>query len=161
MVDLLWWSVVIGIGGTAAMDLWAALLAAVFGLPKPNWGLVGRWFAHLAKGTFFHKDITAAQAIPNETELGWLAHYAIGILYAAALIVFAGREWLSNPTFLPAWIVGLVTVGAGWFILQPGMGAGWAASLRPNAMQIRGLNLVSHTVFAAGMFATALLFSRL
>ena len=72
MVDFLWWPVVIGIGGTAAMDLWALLLAAVFGMPRPNWGLVGRWFAHLAKGTFFHKDITAAQAIPNETALGWL-----------------------------------------------------------------------------------------
>ena len=159
MVDILWWSVVIGIGGTIAMDLWALLLAAVFGLPRPNWGLVGRWFAHLARGMFFHKDITAAEPIPNETALGWFSHYAIGILYAGVLIVFAGREWLSNPTFLPAWIVGLVTVGAGWFILQPGMGAGWAASLRPNPMQVCALNLVSHTVFAAGMFATALLFS--
>ena len=161
MVDFLWWSVVIGIGGTIAMDLWALLLAAVFGLPKPNWGLVGRWFAHLLKGALFHKDITAAEPIPNEATLGWTFHYAVGILYAGILIVFAGREWLSNPTFLPAWIVGLVTVGAGWFILQPGMGAGWAASLRPNPMQIRALNLVSHTVFAAGMFTTALLFSRL
>jgi hypothetical protein len=160
MVDFIWQSVVIGIGGTLAMDIWALLLAAVFGLPKPNWGLVGRWFAHLAKGTFFHKDITAAQAVPNELAWGWFSHYAIGILYAAALIVFAGRDWVSNPTFLPAWIIGLVTVGAGWFILQPGMGAGWAASLRPNAMQIRALNLISHTVFAAGMYTTALLFFR-
>ena len=69
MADFLWRSVAIGIGGTAAMDLWALLLAAVFGLPKPSWGLVGRWFAHLAKGTFFHTDITAAQAIPNELAL--------------------------------------------------------------------------------------------
>ena len=50
MVDFLWRSVAIGIGGTAAMDLWAVLLTAVFGMPKPNWSLVGRWFAHLAKG---------------------------------------------------------------------------------------------------------------
>ena len=77
------------------------------------------------------------------------------------LIVFAGPGWVSNPTFLPAWILGLVTVAAGWFILQPGMGAGWAASLRPNPMQIRALNLISHTVFAVGMLATALLISRL
>lgn len=159
MVDFLLWSVIIGIGGTIAMDLWALLLAAVFGMPKLNWGLVGRWFAHLAKGTFFHTDITAAQSVPNEAALGWFSHYAIGILYAGALIVFAGPEWVSSPTFLPAWIIGLVTVGAGWFILQPGMGAGWAASLRPNPMQIRALNLVAHTVFAAGMFGTALLIS--
>ncbi len=158
MVDFLWNSVVIGIGGTIAMDLWALLLAAVFGLPKPNWGLVGRWFAHLAKGTFFHKDITAAQAIPNESHLAGFSTMQSAFSMPAVLIVFAGREWVSNPTFLPAWIIGLVTVGAGWFILQPGMGAGWAASLRPNPMQIRALNLISHTVFAAGMFATALLF---
>jgi hypothetical protein len=36
------------------------------------------------------------------------------------------------------------------------MGAGWAASLRPNAMQIRALNLVSHTVFAVGLYGMAL-----
>ena len=65
-MDFLWRSLVIGIGGTAAMDLWALVLTAVFGMPLPNWGLVGRWFAHLSKGTFFHADITAAQAIPNE-----------------------------------------------------------------------------------------------
>jgi len=160
VLDFLWRSLVIGIGGTAAMDLWALLLTAVFGLPLPNWGLVGRWFAHLARGTFFHRDITEAQAIPNETALGWFAHYAIGIIYAGALIIFAGPAWVSNPTFLPAWILGLVTVGAGWFILQPGMGAGWAASLRPNPNRIRALNIISHTVFAAGLFGTALLISK-
>ena len=138
------------------MDVWALLLNAVFKLPLPNWGLVGRWFAHLATGAFFHRDIAAAQAIPNETAIGWIAHYAIGIIYAGALIVLAGPTWVANPTFLPAWILGLVTVGAGWFILQPGMGAGWAASLRPHPMRIRALNLIAHTVFAAGMFATAL-----
>ena len=110
MMDFLLNAVVIGIGGTAAMDLWALLLRAVFGLPLPNWGLVGRWFAHLAKGTFFHKDITAAEAVPNEAALGWFSHYAIGILYAGILIWFAGPGWLVNPTFLPAWILGLVTL---------------------------------------------------
>ncbi len=96
---------------------------------------------------------------PMKSALGWVAHYAIGIIYAGALIFFAGPAWVLNPTFLPAWIVGLVTVGAGWFILQPGMGAGWAASLRPNPMQIRALNIIAHTVFAAGLYGTARLTS--
>ena len=159
-MDFLWRSLVIGIGGTAAMDLWALVLAAVFGMPLPNWGLVGRWFAHLANGKFFHADIAAAQAIPNETALGWIAHYVIGIFYASLLILIAGPAWVTSPTFLPALILGFVTVGAGWFILQPGMGAGWAASLRPNPMQIRALNIIAHTVFAAGLYVTALLISR-
>ncbi len=159
MNDLIWRSVIIGAGGTAAFDLWALLLNAMFGMPLPNWGLVGRWFAHLGQGTFFHKDIAEARAIPNEAAIGWIFHYATGIVYGGVLVFFAGRAWVESPTFLPAWIVGLVTVGAGWFILQPGMGAGWAASLRPNPMQVRIHNIIAHSVFATGMYLTALLTS--
>ena len=103
MADFLWRSVAIGCGGTAAFDIWALLLAYVFRQPKPNWGLVGRWFAHLAKGIFFHSDIAEAQAVPNETAIGWIAHYVIGIIYAAALVAIAGEAWVANPTFLPAY----------------------------------------------------------
>ena len=48
-------------------------------------------------------------------------------------------------------------MGAGWFILQPGMGAGWAAAKRANKWQVRFLNVVGHTVFALGLFGAALL----
>jgi Protein of unknown function (DUF2938) len=160
MVEFIWQSLIIGIGGTAAMDIWALLLHAVFKMPLPNWGLVGRWFAHIGRGKVFHDDIAAAEAVANEQALGWFSHYAIGIIYAGALILIAGPSWVAAPTFLPAWIVGLVTVSAGWFLLQPGMGAGWAASRRPNAMQIRALNLIAHTIFAFGMYGTALLMAK-
>jgi hypothetical protein len=101
----------------------------------------------------------SARPQPNEHELalGWIGHYAVGILYGILLIVFTGQSWLAAPTFLPAWILGIATVGAGWFLLQPGLGLGWAASKLPNANRVRALNLVSHTIFAAGMFGTALL----
>jgi hypothetical protein len=49
----------------------------------------------------------------------------------------------------------MVTIGAGWFLLQPGMGAGWAASRRPNKWTIRFLNVLAHTAFAVGLFASA------
>lgn len=150
----------IGVGGTAAMDVWAFLLAFMFGMALPNWGLVGRWFAHLAQGRFFHDDISLAQPNPFETTIGWLAHYAIGIFYAAVLIGLAGPDWMLHPTFFPAFLIGMITIGAGWFILQPGMGHGWAASLHPNPMQIRALNILAHTVFAIGLFATALFMAQ-
>ena len=157
MFDIVLPAVLIGIGATALMDVWAIVLNRGFGIPAPNWGLVGRWFCHLTTGKVFHDDIGKAAPYSNERAVGWIAHYVIGIIYAAALIVWQGASWLAAPTFLPAWIVGMVTVGAGWFLLQPGMGAGWAASKRPNAMQIRMLNLLTHTVFAAGLYGTALL----
>lgn len=155
MKDFLLRSLVVGIGGTAAMDIWAILLNKLFGLPLPNWGMIGRWFAHIPKGTITHKDITKAAPVSNENAIGWLAHYAIGVLYAGVLIAITGPVWSASPTFLPALIIGLVTVGAGWFILQPGMGAGWAASLKPNPWRIRMLNVAAHIAFALGLYGTA------
>ena len=157
MIDFIWTSVLIGLGATALMDIWAIVLKAGFRIALPNWALVGRWFCHLTRGMMFHEDIAKAEPYPRELAVGWVVHYAIGIIYAGVLVFIAGPGWLSAPTFLPAWIVGLVTVGAGWFILQPGMGAGWAASKRPNAVQIRSLNVIAHTVFAFGLYGSALL----
>jgi hypothetical protein len=155
--DLLWRSLLIGTGATALMDVWAILLNRVAGIARPNWALGGRWFCHMTGGRLFHDDIAAAEPWRHELAVGWFAHYAIGVLYAGILLVLAGPGWAAEPTFLPAWILGLVTVGAGWFLMQPGMGAGWAASKKPNAMQIRALNIAAHTVFALGLWGTALL----
>jgi fatty acid desaturase len=150
-------AVLIGAGATLLLDLWAQLLKRVAGFPPPNWAMPGRWVAYLPAGRFVHDDIALASPVRNELAIGWVFHYAVGILFAAALLAIWGLGWAANPTFLPALIVGLVTVGCGWFILQPGMGAGIAASRKPNAGQIRILNIVGHVVFAIGLYGTALL----
>jgi hypothetical protein len=149
--------VVIGFGATVLMDIWAVLLWKVFGQARPNWAPVGRWFWHLKHGTVFHEAIADAQPYRHEQALGWIGHYAVGILYGVILALVMGGSWFAAPTFLPAWILGIVTVGAGWFLLQPGLGIGFAASRLPNANQVRVLNLVAHTVFALGLWGTALL----
>lgn len=156
-MELLLKGVVIGTGATVLMDLWAVLLWKAFGQARPNWAPVGRWFRHLAKGTVFHDDIAKAEPYAHEQALGWIGHYAVGILYGVVLALLAGAAWFAAPTFLPAWIVGIVTVGAGWFLLQPGLGIGFAASKLPNANTIRMFNLIAHTVFALGLYGTALL----
>ncbi|WP_411036829.1 DUF2938 domain-containing protein [Shinella sp. BYT-45] len=156
-MELLLKGVVIGIGATVLMDLWAILLWKAFGQPRPNWAPVGRWFWHLKNGTVFHDDIAKAEPYANELALGWIGHYAVGILYGIVLALAAGPAWFAEPAFLPAWILGIVTVGAGWFLLQPGLGIGVAASKLPNANTVRALNLIAHTVFALGLYGTALL----
>jgi DUF2938 family protein len=157
VIDILYRSILIGVGATAILDLWALLLKHAFGLPGANWGLVGRWFCHLAKGKVFHEDIAMSRPFAHELAIGWIGHYAVGILFAAILLAVTPSGWLQQPTLLPALAVGLVTVGAGWFLLQPGMGAGVAASRRPNANQIRALNIAGHIVFGLGLYTTALL----
>jgi hypothetical protein len=145
MFDVIWRAIAIGIGATVLMDLWALFLHKAFGQPRPNWGPVGRWVWHLTDKVF-HDDIGTAAPYAHEVALGWAFHYFVGIVYGIILVVLAGTGWLSAPTFLPAFILGIVTVGAGW-----------AASKLPNPMKVRALNLVAHTVFALGMFSTALL----
>jgi hypothetical protein len=156
MYDFIRSTLLIGIGATALMDIWALGLKAALAIPLANWALVGRWFWHLGSGKVFHDDIGKARPYAHELALGWFAHYAIGVFYAGILIL-AVPDWTAAPSFLPAWILGIVTIGAGWFLLQPGMGAGWAASKRSNANQIRLLNFLGHTVFAIGLYGMALL----
>ena len=156
-MELLLKGVAIGIGATVLMDLWAVFLWKVFRQARPNWAPVGRWFWHLKNGTVFHDTIADAEPYEHELALGWIGHYAVGILYGVILAVLAGAAWFAAPTFLPAWILGIVTVVAGWFLLQPGLGIGVAASKLPNANTVRVFNLISHTVFALGLYGTALL----
>ncbi len=157
MMELLLKGVLIGTGATLLMDIWAILLWKVFRQPRPNWAPVGRWFWHLKNGTIFHDDIGRSARYEYELALGWIGHYAVGILYGVMLVLIVGPTWLAAPTFLPAWIWGVVTVAAGWFLLQPGLGIGVAASRLPNANTVRIFNLLAHTVFGLGLYATALL----
>lgn len=156
-MELLWKGIAIGVGATVLMDIWALLLWKGFRQSRPNWAPVGRWFWHLRTGKVFHDDIGAAVPYAHELALGWIGHYVVGVLYGVVLALIVGAGWFANPSFLPAWIFGIVTVGAGWFLLQPGLGIGFAASRLPNANRARFLNLVAHTIFAVGLYGTALL----
>lgn len=158
MFEFIYLAVLIGIGGTALLDLWALLLKATLGLPTPPWHLVGRWFAGLPKGQLVRREgIANVPAVNNELAIGWAGHYLVGIVFAAALLVIWGVQWAHAPSFLPALVVGLVTVSAGWFILQPGMGVGVACNKAPNPPVARLQNVIGHVVFAIGMYGTALL----
>ncbi|CDZ45550.1 DUF2938 domain-containing protein [Neorhizobium galegae] len=157
MIELLWRGILIGLGATILMDLWAIVLNRVFGQPKANWAPAGRWFWHLQRGKVFHDSIATAEPYRHELALGWAGHYAIGVLYGLILALVMGQNWFAAPTFIPAWILGIVTIGAGWFLMQPGLGLGWAASKTPRPNKVRFLNFAAHTVFALGLYGTALL----
>ena len=152
-MELVLIGVLMGIGGTAAMDLWAWLLSKVAGQPFPNWAMPGRWLAHVGQGRLWHHDIAEAKEISGELALGWAFHYGVGILYGVIFVLLAGAEWLANPVFLPLWIFSLLTIAAGWFLLQPGMGLGWAAANTPKPWKARVMGLLAHTAFALGMWA--------
>ncbi|MBU3055195.1 DUF2938 domain-containing protein [Pseudomonas indica] len=146
----------IGIGATAVMDLWLSLLKRL-GVQTLNIAFIGRWVGHLFRGRFAHAAIAKAQPIPAEWALGWLAHYVIGIAFAGLLVAVSGMNWVANPTLLPAVLVGMGTVVAPLFLMQPAMGAGFAASKTPTPLKNCLRSLANHTVFGLGLFIAALL----
>ncbi|MXQ07257.1 DUF2938 family protein [Alphaproteobacteria bacterium GH1-50] len=156
MTEILLSGLLMGLLATLAMDLWALALNRFAGQPLPNWAMPGRWVAHLPRGKVFHDDIADAAPVSGELQMGWGLHYGVGIVYGVALAAIMGADWLTDPTFLPAWIFSILMVGFGWFLLQPGLGLGWAASKTPNPWMVRAMNLVAHTVFAVGLWVGAL-----
>jgi hypothetical protein len=99
--------------------------------------------------------------VRGERPVGWSAHYLIGIGFAALLLAMTGVDWMRQPTLWPALLFGLVSVLAPFLLMQPGMGAGFAASRTPRPAAARLHSLVTHTVFGLGLYASALVFSSL
>ena len=153
-------AVLIGAGATALLDLWSAALQRFAGMPSPNWAFVGRWIGHVFRGRFTHASIAKAAPVSGERALGWVAHYAIGIGFATALLGLAGRDWARDPTALPALALGIATVVFPFLVLQPGMGLGFAASKSPNPVQARLRSLMTHAVFGVALYVAAAIAAR-
>jgi hypothetical protein len=152
-MDYLIGTLLIGIGATAMMDLWAITRKRLLGIPPPNYGLVGRWLAHMPRGRFRHDSIAVTSPVHGERLIGWTAHYLIGIAFAAILLGVWGLAWVHHPTIGPALIVGIGTVAAPFLVMQPGMGAGIAARRTPRPASAQLQSLVTHAVFGLGLYA--------
>ena len=148
--------VLIGMGATAVMDVWLMLLKRL-GVPTLNFAMIGRWAGHLARGTFAHAAIAKSPPVRGELALGWLVHYATGIAFASLLVAVQGVRWTGSPTLLPALAVGIATVAAPLFVMQPAMGAGIASSRTPTPLKNCLRSVANHTVFGLGLYVAAVL----
>jgi len=160
-MNILLSTVATGLGATAVVDLWSIARKRLLGVPAPDFGLVGRWIGHMAGGRFRHDAIAAAAALPGERLLGWTAHYLIGVAFAGLLPVLWGDGWFQRPSLGPALLVGIGTVAAPFLLMQPGMGAGFAASRSPRPAVARLHSLVTHAIFGLGLYLSGWTISRL
>jgi hypothetical protein len=143
------------------MDVWAVLQKRLFRVQSLDYRFVGRWIGHFPNGQFTHDAIGKADPIPGEAVLGWIVHYAVGILFAVLLVIIWGPDWLRQPTLAPALIVGIGSIVTPFFIMQPGLGAGIAASRTPKPWLSRFRSLVTHISFAVGLYLSAIGFSAI
>jgi hypothetical protein len=145
----------VGIGATVVLDVWLGVLKRL-GVQTLNLAFLGRWVGHAFRGHFTQPAIGKAPPIRNELALGWFTHYAIGIAFAGLLFGVQGGTWLQNPSFVPALIVGVCTVAAPLFVMQPAMGAGFAASKTPTPLKNCIRSTVNHAVFGIGLYLSAI-----
>lgn len=146
-------TLITGVDATALMDLWAIARKLLLGTAAPNYGLVGRWLGHMRRGRFRHESIAAAPPVHGERLIGWGAHYLIGIAFAGLLLGVWGLAWIQQPRIGPALAVGIGSVAAPFLVMQPGMGAGIAASRTPRPAAARLQSLATHAIFGLGLYA--------
>jgi hypothetical protein len=148
-------AVVVGLGATLFMDVWAAFLTRAFRIPSADYCLVGRWLCHMPEGTFMHASIAGAPQKRAECTVGWIAHYVIGTVYALVLVAIVSGSWLVQPTLFPAMMFGIGSVLVPYLIMQPSFGLGIAASRTPRPTQARLRSLMAHTAFGVGLYVSA------
>lgn len=156
----LWHVALVGVGATAVMDLWLAILKRRR-LPTPDFALVGRWAGHALRGRWRHEAIAKSPPVAGEAALGWLVHYAVGVAFAFALAAVAGMAWMRAPSVLPALALGAASVAAPLLLLQPAMGAGIASSRTAAPVRNSLRSLANHLVFGAGLYLAATAFQPL
>lgn len=152
--------VLLGVGATAVLDVWLLLLQRL-GIPTMNFPMLGRWIGHGLRGHWVHASMAKAAPVPAEGGLGWLTHYLVGVAFAGLLVGLMGQGWLQTPRFWPAVAFGVGTVVIPFFVMQPAMGAGIAASRTPAPLKNSLRSLTNHAVFGVGLYLTATVISCL
>lgn len=153
--ELAFKSILIGVGGTAAMDVWMLVMKYAFGISPIDYARIGRWIGNFPRGRFTHVDINDAERIYCERPLGWALHYAFGVAVAAVLVAYCGPAWVRSPTLLPPLMAGVVTISIPFFVVQPAFGMGFAASRVPDSRLARLRSLMTHLAFGLGLYLTA------
>lgn len=150
-------TLVVGVGSTIVLDVWARFLRRWFGIPGANWGIVGRWLLGLAAGKPVYRGENVQAPNLGERVLGWTFHYLVGIAYAAFYPLIWGAGFMASPSPGPVLLIGLgLSTLAGMAILTPGLGGGFFAAKAPDQGRRIALSLLNHSVFAAGQYFIAL-----
>jgi len=153
-------AVLIGLGATLLIDLWALFLKRAFSVRSLDYCLLGRWVLYIPHGTIMHARIADTPGKPHECRVGWTTHYLIGTVFALLFVLIEGDFWLVRPTLLPALAFGIATVVVPFFTMQPSFGLGIAASKTPHPNRARLKSLMTHTVFGVGLYVWAYVLSR-
>jgi len=147
---------VLGLGASLIMDIWAVLRQRITGANMLDYGWLMRWAAGLPAGRFSLSPGREGPLLTWERVLGWGLHYVIGMGYGVGFLWIVGAGWVLSPSLASALIFGVASSLAPFLILQPAMGRGLFASATPKPWHARFQTLLNHLVFGAGLYVMAL-----
>ena len=151
--------IAIGIGATLLVDLWG-YVQSLFKIKSLDYRFVGRWIAGFHNGKFRHENIINSPPIRGELLLGWAAHYLIGITFSFLLIILFGTNWIDKPEIFSALLVGIITLLAPLFIMQPALGFGFGSSKLPNPNLRMFKSFMTHLIYGFGLYLSAILINQ-
>ena len=152
--------IISGLFATIIFDLYQLSLNYAYGIEKPKWNLLGRYFLGYKESKFIRKTLIDDEELDNELFWGYCFHYLIGIIYG---IIFVILNFLlfEYPSILFAYFFGFSTVLGAWCFLMPfAYNLGFFASKSPQRINILVQNLIVHFVFGTGLFIGLYIFNN-
>ena len=149
---ILFQGIISGLFATFIFDLFQSSIKYAYGIEKPKWNLLGRYFLGYKESKFIRKTLVDDEELDNELLWGYFFHYLIGIIYG---IIFVILNFLlfDYPSILLAYIFGFSTVLGAWCFLMPfAYNLGFFASKSDLRFKILSQNLIAHFVFGTGLF---------
>ena len=144
--------IISGLFATILFDIFNYALNFAYGIEKPKWNLLGRYFLGYKENKFIRTNLIDDEEIDNELLWGYFFHYSIGIIYGIIFVIL-NFLFFEYPSIFLAYIFGFFTVLGGWCFLMPfAYNLGFFASKNENRLKILVQNLIAHFVFGTGLF---------
>jgi uncharacterized membrane protein YeaQ/YmgE (transglycosylase-associated protein family) len=143
--------VVAGVLGTLFMDFLNYFFARIGMMSKIDMGMIGRMAAGWAHGRFYYRHPDEIEQVSNEILFGYVAHYAIGVVFAIAYVF--GWHLFVGGTASPVWAIvyGVATTAGSWFFIFPSMGLGALGRRSPEGITSPLSSLTNHLFYGVGM----------
>jgi len=141
-----------GLIATILFDIFNESLSYAYGVNKPKWNLLGRYFIGYKQKKYIRKFLEKEDEESNEFLWGYLIHYIIGIVFGL-FYVCLNLLFFDHPSLLIAYLFGFITVLGAWCYLMPfAYNLGFFASKSDQQFNILAQNLISHFIFGTGLF---------
>ena len=113
--------------------------------------MIGRMSAGWAEGRFRYRHPDELKPVANETLIGYLTHYGIGVGLALAYVL--GWEFLVGGPASPVWalVYGIATTVASHFFVLPSMGLGVFGRRSPDGIKSPLSSLANHLFYGVGL----------